>query len=129
MARAQLQAYGTVETVTADPATLVVMLYDGAVRFLHAARRALAAQDAAAFAESVSRAHAIVAELQASLDLEAGGELGENLHRLYAFMLRHLTEALVRKSAAHLDAVLRPLETLREAFREAVETSRQKGSS
>lgn len=119
MAGAQLATYQTIETLTAEPAQLVVMLFDGATRLLRQAQEALARGDIARFAEAVSWAHAVIAELSSVLDREAGGEVAESLSRLYAFMLRHLTEGLARKSPSHLDDVLRPLQELREGFREA----------
>ncbi len=128
MADAQLATYQTIETLTADPARLVVMLFDGATRRLRQAQGALERGDIGRFAEGVARAHAIIAELSTALDREAGGPVAENLSRLYAFMLRHLTEGLARKSPAHLADVLRPLQELRQGFLEAVETSRHGGS-
>ena len=120
MADGRLTAYQTVQTITAEPARLVLMLLDGAMRFLRQAGRALDRGDVAVFAESVCRAHAIVAELSDVLDREGGGEVAESLDRLYAFMLRHLTAAVIARSRRHLDEVLRPLTALREGFEEAV---------
>lgn len=113
---AGLKAYDTIAIGTADPGTLVVQLFDGALRFLHQARQALAADRVADFAYAQSRAHAIIAELSNVLDREAGGEVAGNLDALYDFMLRHLTEGLAARSAEHIDHVAALLETLREAF-------------
>ena len=116
MAGGPLGTYQSVHVGTADPPTLVVQLFDGALRFLARARRALASGDQAGFASAVSRAHAIVAELSNVLDRDAGGEVARDLDRLYDFTLRHLTEGLARRSAPHLERVAAILETLREAF-------------
>ena len=121
MTQAELAAYQTVHTITASPKHLVLMLFDGATRFLRQARRALDRGDVARFGEAVCRAQAIVAELSNVLDREAGGEVAANLDHLYDFMLRHLAQSIAAKSSRHLDQVLGPLTTLRAGFQAAVE--------
>jgi len=121
MAHAQIAAYETVQTITADPPRLVLKLYDGAERFLVTALRALAAGDLGRYGEAVARAHAIIAELSSSLDRERGADVAANLSQLYAFMLRHLTEGLIERSPTHIEEVLGPLRQLREGFEGAVE--------
>lgn len=116
----QIGAYQTVQATTADPGQLLLLLFDGAVRFLTRARRQLQAGDLAPFAQSVARTQAILAELRTSLDHEKGGEMAETLEQLYAFMQLHLTQGLVTRNIAHLDQVLRPLQTVREGFHAAV---------
>ena len=116
MTHAPLGAYETVSIGTADPATLVVQLFDGALRFLGRARRAFTSGDRADFAYALSRAHAIVAELSNVLDRDAGGAVARDLDRVYDFLLRHLTEGLARRSLAHVDRAVTILQTLREAF-------------
>jgi flagellar protein FliS len=98
----------------------MLLLFDGATRFLHRALRALERGYHAQFAQSLSRAHAIVGELADSLNRTAGGEIADNLARLYEFMLLHLTQGLIERSPAHLHRVLGLLATLREGFEQAV---------
>jgi len=112
----QIGAYQTVQATTADPGKLVLLLFDGAVRFLTRAKRCLAAGDVGQFAQAVARAQAIIAELRNSLDHEQGGEIAENLERLYEFMLLHLSQGMLTKSSKHIDQVLRPLQAVREGF-------------
>jgi len=119
-----LDAYRNVSVGTADPATLVLQLFDGALRFLGRARQALAAGRTADFASAVTRAHAIIAELSNVLDREAASDAVQGLDQLYDFMLRYLTEGLAAKSATHLDQVLGLLQTLREGFEGAIATER-----
>jgi flagellar protein FliS len=121
MTNARLGTYETVGTLTADPIRLMLMLFDGASRFLQKARRALEKDDLQAFAQAMSRAHAIVGELADSLKEDAGGEATRNLAGLYRFMLIHLTEGQLAKSVAHVDRVLELLRTIREGFEGAVE--------
>jgi flagellar protein FliS len=116
MATSALGAYQNVSVTTADSPSLVVQLFDGALRFLARARRALAEGNQPEFAWTLSRAHAIVAELSNVLDRDAGGDVAADLSRLYDFALRHLTEGLIARSDAHLGRVVGILTTLREAF-------------
>ena len=116
----QVGAYQAVQATTSEPGQLVLLLFDGAVRFLTRAQRRLEAGDVAQFAQSIARAQAILAELRSSLDHEQGGEVAENLERLYEFMQRHLTLGLISRSGTHVEQVLRPLQTIREGFQAAV---------
>jgi flagellar secretion chaperone FliS len=116
-----LAAYETVQTTTADPARLTLLLFDGAARFLRQSKEGLARGEPGAFAYPLSRAHAIIAELAGSLDYDQGGELALNLGRLYDFMLRHLTEGLVAKSGSHVSRVLALLQEIRVGFEQAIQ--------
>jgi flagellar protein FliS len=120
-----LGAYQAVQTLTADPATLMLQLFDGAMRFLRRAIKARERGDRAQFAQLESRAHAIIGELAGSLNHEVGGAVAENLARLYEFMLHHLTEGLVAGSPAHLERVIGLLQTLRDGFQDAVDAQRR----
>lgn len=110
--------YRITQVQTASPTTLVVMLYDGAIRFLGAARRHLKDRRLDAANNDLLRAQDIIRELLVGLNLEAGGELAQNLYRLYDFMLSELVRANVTKDAAVLDPVLRMLSELRGAWAE-----------
>jgi len=121
----QLSAYQAVQTTTADPARVMLELFDAAARFLGQARRSLERGDLAAYTRLQSRAVAIIAELSDCLDHEAGGEIARNLARLYTFMLLHLTEGLIDKSPDHLRRVLEVLLTIRDGFERAVEQVRE----
>ena len=120
MLQAPYAAYQAVQTTTADPAQVILLLFEGAARFLRQAEQGLERGDAAGFAYPLSRAHAIIAELSGSLDRDAGGEAAANLDCLYDFMLRHLNQGLAAKSRTHLAQVGLVLRELREGFEGAV---------
>ena len=105
-------------------AWLLLLLFDGAIRFLGQALRALGREDRAGFAAAVGRANGVIGELAATLDQERGGEVAANLARLYEFMLRHLTQGLAGRSRGYLDGVLEVLRTLRAGFEDAIEATR-----
>jgi flagellar secretion chaperone FliS len=110
-------AYRSNAVLTASPEQLVVMLYDGAIRFL---RQADALLDEGAFVQAVERigrAQAIVDELLCTLNMEAG-ELSERRESIYVFCAGHLRDARLRKDPARVRQVARLLGELRDAWAE-----------
>jgi flagellar secretion chaperone FliS len=120
-----LGAYQQMVTTTADPADLVLVLYDGAAAQLGRALRALETGKRDTFAHAIARAQAFVIELAGSLDHERGGEIAANLSRLYAFIQRHLGEGLRSESSEHVKTVLGLLSPLRDAFEQAIREQRR----
>jgi flagellar protein FliS len=116
--------YAAAEMTGIDRERLLMLLLDGGGRFLRLAREALAGGDVAGSGQAISRAQAIVAELQGTLDHQAGGEIAGNLHRLYDFMLFHLTEANAQGSVRHVDEVIATYDTVTDAFRQILEPVR-----
>jgi flagellar secretion chaperone FliS len=111
-------AYRQQEILTATPGRLVVMLYDGAGRFLFQAAYAMREGDVAKAGQRLSRAEAIVEELLYTLDVEQGGVVASRLQGLYVFFLRHLGEARLHRDADAIDTVREQLAELREAWAE-----------
>ncbi|MBI2765842.1 MAG: flagellar export chaperone FliS [Chloroflexi bacterium] len=85
-------AYRTVRTTTADPITLTSMLYDGALKALRRARIFAEQQEGQRFNDEVSRAHLIVGELLATLDMSQG-ELPKALAAIYVYCIRRIIES------------------------------------
>jgi flagellar protein FliS len=109
--------YAAAEVTVVDRERLLILVLEGGLKFLRLTREALAAGDLHRFGESLGRATSIITELNATLDYQAGGEIAQNLHRLYEFMLFHLTEANARKSVRHVDEVLAVFGTIVDAYR------------
>jgi flagellar protein FliS len=109
--------YVAAEVTVVDRERLLILVLEGGLKFLRLTREALAAGDLHRFGESLGRATSIITELNATLDYQAGGEIAQNLHRLYEFMLFHLTEANARKSVRHVDEVLAVFGTIVDAYR------------
>ncbi len=108
--------YREMEIRTATPEMVIVKLYEGALRFIRAARAHQEAGHIAGRATSIAKALAIVNELQHSLNLERGGEIARNLDSLYFFVTDRLLEANLRGSIAPLDVASGILSTLNEAW-------------
>src|SRR5262245_25774254 len=100
---------------TASPAKIVVALYDGALKHMRTAA-ATEKKDYARRGEALSRAHAIVSELQATLDRERAPELVDQLDRLYDFCIDRINTANRDADPSLLPAAIRVLEQLRDAW-------------
>ena len=110
------QSYQQNAVLTAPPGRLVVMLYEGAGRFLRRASLAMQNGDVARTNTALQRAEAIINELLVTLDHEKGGEIAASLRDLYLFCRRHLNEARIEKDHEKIDAVVGLLAELRDAF-------------
>jgi len=108
-------AYRDSAILTAPPERLVVMLYDGAHRFLFQAASALRAGDLVTTNAKLQRAEAIIKELRATLNFDAG-ELATRLEAIYAFCQRHLLEARLERDPERIEQVMSLLGDLREAW-------------
>ena len=108
-------AYQSSAILTASPGQLVVMLYDGAGRFLHQASVAMGSGDIAAAHNKLVRAENIVRHLRSTLDLEQG-EVAERLQSIYTFALGHLRQARLDQDPGKIDEVAQMLARLRASW-------------
>jgi flagellar protein FliS len=115
-------AYRQSAVLSATPEQLVVMLYDGAQRFLRQANTAMRDGHIERAHNVLRRAELIVAHLDGTLDHEQGGPVAANLHSIYVFCLAHLNRARMEQDPAKLDQVGRLLGELREAWAEIANT-------
>lgn len=116
MTQQGLNAYRRTEVQSRTPLELVVMLYDGALRFTAVAQDAILRHDIHARHEATSRLLGIIGELQNTLDLERGGEVARSLDGLYDYMSQRVLDATSRNDAAPLAEIRRLLEPLRDAW-------------
>lgn len=110
------QAYLQTQVQSRTPVELVVMLYDGAIKFLGQARDAMAAGDLVAKRHALSRGLAIIQELQNMLNMEAGGEIATRLDGLYTYVQGRCYEANAQRDTAGLDEAIKLLTPLRDAW-------------
>jgi flagellar protein FliS len=115
-ARAQ-NAYTESSVLTAPPEQLVLMLYDGALRFLRQSAAAMREGERSYARERMRRAEAIVDELNVTLDMSQG-EVATRLRAIYLFCKRHLMQSLVDTDPKGIDAVIELLTGLRESWSE-----------
>jgi flagellar protein FliS len=110
--------YQTQQIMTASPAMLVFMLYDKAITSLREAVKAIEDNEIEARWRANGRAMEIIAHLQLTLDKEKGGEVADNLDRLYGYMLSRLPKVDIRNDALAAREVIGLLEPLRDSWRE-----------
>ena len=108
--------YQRTQIETASPTRLIVLLYDGAVRFGTLALEAMQAGNIEEQHNNLLRMQAIVSELMSSIDREAGGEVAQNLFRIYVHSMEQLIHANLHDDAAALESVLTEISELREAW-------------
>jgi flagellar protein FliS len=109
-------AYQRGQVGSANPVRIILLLYEGAVRF---SRQAQASFDEPAVrGHALGRAHAIVSELLSALDHQRGVHIAANLEILYNFVLEGLIKANVDGDRDALDAVIPVMETLTSAWSE-----------
>jgi len=112
-----IEAYQEAAVTTQSKGKLVVMLYDGAIKFLKMAIREIEANNPDEKGKYISKALDILFELNAVLDMEAGGEVATNLRNLYLFMGRHLTEANAKQDIGKIEDVIKLLEELNQGWK------------
>lgn len=113
-------AYRTNAVETASPEQLTLMCYDGALRFMRRAARAMEDGDVASASSSIGRAQAIINELNITLDMEAGGEIARNLRDIYLFVNRHLTTSLAEQDTKPVRDAIDLIGELRGAWAESM---------
>lgn len=111
-------AYFKTNVSTTDQGHLLIMLYDGALKFLAQAREKMIARDFAAKGILISKVIDIINELSGSLNMEKGGSLATNLNNLYVLCTARLLRANLKLDLDSLDSVVKILEGLRSAYSE-----------
>lgn len=113
-------SYRQVATQTASAAQLVLMLFDGAIRFLERASTGFGLEDPAESNQLISnnllRAQAIIHELNVSLNVEQGGQFADTLRQLYNYFDRRLTHSNRTKTPDGIIEVIGRLTVLRDAW-------------
>ncbi len=110
------QRYLETAVETAHPARLVVMLYDGALRFLNQAREAMEQRNYEEQNLYLQKTQRILAELISSLDFTKGGEVAENLFRIYTYLYNQLVQANLQDDPLKVQQAIALLSELREAW-------------
>ncbi|MDD5090240.1 MAG: flagellar export chaperone FliS [Candidatus Wallbacteria bacterium] len=112
--------YRDTKIQTASPGKLILLLYDGALRFSRTAMDKIAKGDIEGAHNNIIKTQNIVTELDLILDMQNGGEIAGNLRKLYNFILKHLVKANVEKNARCLEEVIHLIENLNEAWKTVV---------
>lgn len=122
------QVYRINSVETAAPADLVLMLYQGMLRFTQRGILAIERKDLTSAHNSLVRAQEIVAELIATLAMEQGGPLAANLRRLYDYAYFCLVDANCQKSAAPAEAAIQVFRELMPAWQTIADQQRRQST-
>jgi flagellar protein FliS len=112
-----IAAYQDSAVTTQSKGRLIVLLYDGAIKFMKLAIRELEANNYEAKGQYINKAQDIINELNAVLDMNAGGEIATNLRKLYCFMNNRLSEANIKHDSKMIREVIELMEELNQSWK------------
>lgn len=115
------QKYKQTSVQSASREKILLMLYEGAIKFTKLAIKAIEDKKIADRGMNIGRAFDIVMELNNTLDHKVGGDIASQLEQLYMFMMEQYTKANISGDAAPLQANLKLLNTLYDGWVQAVE--------
>jgi flagellar secretion chaperone FliS len=113
---AMVNTYTANDVKTSNRLKLLIMLFDGAVKFMNIAMQKMEENDTAGKGLFIGKAMAIIAEFKGTLDYRPNPELAESLERLYTFINDSLLKANIKNDKNHLANALRITNTLREGW-------------
>jgi flagellar protein FliS len=112
-----VEIYQDAAVTTQSSGRIVVMLYEGAIKFLKLAIKQIESNNAEGKGVYITKAVDIINELNTVLDMKAGGEMAQNLRSIYQFMIRHLSNANLKQDIDMVREVIGLLEELNEGWR------------
>ncbi len=121
------RAYQKTQVTTAKPEKILLMLYEGAIKFNKLAILKMKEKNVSEKGKNISKTLAIISELMNTLDHEKGGQIAADLENLYMFMMDKLIEANMYNRVEELEVVERLLTTLYTAWQDVVNNPRPDG--
>ncbi len=118
------QSYQQNSVNTASPGELTLMLYNGCLKFIHQAKKAIADKNIEAKNTNIQKAQNIIQELMVTLNMDL--EISQNMMSLYDYMNRRLIEANIKNDTAILDEVEGLVTEFRNTWKEVIQLNRQK---
>ncbi|MFI8687995.1 flagellar export chaperone FliS [Rossellomorea sp. NPDC077527] len=117
-------AYQNNSVNTASPGELTLMLYNGSLKFIHIAKKAIEEKNIELKNTNIQKTQAIVNELMVTLNTDL--EVSQNLMALYDYINRRLTEANIKNDVAILEEVEGLITDFRDTWKEVIQLNRQK---
>lgn len=111
-------AYANNKVMTASPAELTLMLYDGAIKFCNIAIRAIEEGDMEKAHNNIVKVENIIDEFRATLNTKY--KVAEDFENVYAYLRERLTTANIKKDKEILEEVLKHLRTMRDTWKEVM---------
>ncbi|MEK7358032.1 MAG: flagellar export chaperone FliS [Bdellovibrionota bacterium] len=123
------QKYKQTSIQSASREKLLLMLYEGAIKFLKLSISAAENKQIAERGSNIGRCYDIILELNNTLDHKVAPEIAKNLEQLYMFITDKLTQGNISGDPKHLREALKVLETLYEGWVKAVEQIKKDNSA
>lgn len=120
-----LGRYQDMKVQTASPAQIMIMLYDGAIRFSLQAKKKIEEKDYEGKGILISKTQAIIDELMNSLDFNIAPELCAQLQQLYIYINERLSDANIKLNPEAIEEVVGLLNTLRDGWKQALASENQ----
>lgn len=125
-----VNTYKNNQIQTATREQILIMLYEGAIRFLNLAKIGLTEeQSVEKFHNNLIKTQRILMELMSTLDLQIGGEMARNLYRLYEYFHYRLVQANLKKDVSMVDEVQNHLRELKDTWEKAIAQAKQEGGT
>jgi len=121
-AYAQYAQYNTNKIMSASPAELTLMLYDGAIKFCNIAIMGIEQKDMQKANDNIKKVQRIIDEFRATLDMKY--PVAEDFDRVYKYLLSRLLEANIKKDKEILDEVNEHLHSMRDTWKEVMKRAR-----
>jgi flagellar secretion chaperone FliS len=118
------QSYQQNSVTTASPGELTLLLYNGCIKFILQAKKAIADKNIEAKNTNIQKAQNIIRELMVTLNMDQ--EVSQNMMSLYDYMNRQLIEANLKSDVAILDEVEGFVTEFRDTWKEVIQVNRQK---
>ena len=115
--------YNTNKILTASPAELTLMLYEGAIKFCNIAIVGIEQDNIQKAHDNIMKTQKIIEEFQITLDRKY--EVAKDFDAVYNYLIIRLREANMKKDAAILEEVLKHLRTMRDAWKEVMQVARR----
>lgn len=117
--------YNNSKVLTASPAELTLMLYEGAIKFCNIAIIGIEQNDIQKAHTNIRKVEKIVSEFRSTLDRKY--PVAEDFDRVYVYLLRRLLEANVKKDKAILEEVNMHLRSMRDNWKEVMRVNKERG--
>ncbi|ACJ34924.1 flagellar export chaperone FliS [Anoxybacillus flavithermus] len=118
------QSYQTNAVQTASPGELTLMLYNGCLKFIAQAKKAIEEKDIEARHTNLLKAQKIIQELMVTLNMEY--EVAKSMMTMYDYMYRRLVEANIKSDIAILEEVEGYVKEFRDTWKEVIQINRQR---
>ena len=117
------------EVATSSQGKLIIMMYEGALKFVTLAIEGIDAKDLSKKGTYINKTHDIINELSCALDMKKGGDVAHKLESLYQFILHQLTLANIKSDRKALESIVNVLTPLMEAWKELLDKNNNDNSN